>query len=401
MNNKTILKKYLFIIISLSIIFIISFIFLNKYEYDRYKKSENNKINSIVVKVKEKYPNVSDKEIIDIVNSKDSENIFFSKYGIYIDTNSIDINNEINFNKYILINTIYIIISISSIVIIILLYERKKDKEINKIVECINKINKKDYTIEIDDNSEDELSILKNEIYKTTIMLKESAENESKGRKELKVALEDISHQLKTPLTSMLIMVDNLIEEPDMDKNLRQEFIKDIKRNIFNINFLVQSLLKLSKFDSNTIIFNKKDYLVKDIIDESIKNVSPLLDLKNITINIKGNNDININCDYKWQIEAISNILKNCIEYSNNDSNIDIIYNTNNVYTSITIIDYGEKISSKDIKHIFERFYKGSNSKSESIGIGLALSKSIIEKSNGTINVKSDNNTRFIIKYYK
>lgn len=401
MNNKTILKKYLFIIISLSIIFIISFIFLNKYEYDKYKKSENNKINSIVVKVKEKYPNVSDKEIIDIVNSKDSENIFFSKYGIYIDTNSIDINNEINFNKYILINTIYIIISISSIVIIILLYERKKDKEINKIVECINKINKKDYTIEIDDNSEDELSILKNEIYKTTIMLKESAENESKGRKELKVALEDISHQLKTPLTSMLIMVDNLIEEPDMDKNLRQEFIKDIKRNIFNINFLVQSLLKLSKFDSNTIIFNKKDYLVKDIIDESIKNVSPLLDLKNITINIKGNNDININCDYKWQIEAISNILKNCIEYSNNDSNIDIIYNTNNVYTAITIIDYGEKISSKDIKHIFERFYKGSNSKSESIGIGLALSKSIIEKSNGTINVKSDNNTRFIIKYYK
>ncbi len=401
MNNKTILKKYLFIIISLSIIFIISFIFLNKYEYDKYKKSENNKINSIVVKVKEKYPNVSDKEIIDIVNSKDSENIFFSKYGIYIDTNSIDINNEINFNKYILINTIYIIISISSIVIIILLYERKKDKEINKIVECINKINKKDYTIEIDDNSEDELSILKNEIYKTTIMLKESAENESKGRKELKGALEDISHQLKTPLTSMLIMVDNLIEEPDMDKNLRQEFIKDIKRNIFNINFLIQSLLKLSKFDSNTIIFNKKDYLVKDIIDESIKNVSPLLDLKNITINIKGNNDININCDYKWQIEAISNILKNCIEYSNNDSNIDIIYNTNNVYTSITIIDYGEKISSKDIKHIFERFYKGSNSKSESIGIGLALSKSIIENSNGTINVKSDNNTRFIIKYYK
>ena len=401
MNNKILLKKYLFLIISLSIIFIISFIFLNKYEYYKYKDSENNKINSIVVKVKEKYPNVSDKEILDIINSRESDTSFLNKYGIYVDTNSIDINNEINFNKYIIINTIYIFISVSSIVIIILLYERKKDKEIKKIVECINKINKKDYTIEINDNSEDELSILKNEIYKTTIMLKESAENESKGRKELKVALEDISHQLKTPLTSMLIMVDNLIDEPDMDISLRQDFIKDIKRNIFNINFLVHSLLKLSMFDSNTIVFNNKDCLVSDVINESIKNVSSLLDLKNINIRMDDNKDILINCDYKWQIEAISNILKNCIEYSNEDSNIDITYDTNKIYTSITIIDYGEKISSKDIKHIFERFYKGSNSKSDSIGIGLALSKSIIEKNNGTISVESNNDTRFIIKYYK
>ena len=401
MNNKILLKKYLFLIISLSIIFIISFIFLNKYEYYKYKDSENNKINSIVVKVKEKYPNVSDKEILDIINSRESDTSFLNKYGIYVDTNSIDINNEINVNKYIIINTIYIFLSVSSIVIIILLYERKKDKEIKKIVECINKINKKDYTIEINDNSEDELSILKNEIYKTTIMLKESAENESKGRKELKVALEDISHQLKTPLTSMLIMVDNLIDEPDMDISLRQDFIKDIKRNIFNINFLVHSLLKLSMFDSNTIVFNNKDCLVSDVINESIKNVSSLLDLKNINIRMDDNKDILINCDYKWQIEAISNILKNCIEYSNEDSNIDITYDTNKIYTSITIIDYGEKISSKDIKHIFERFYKGSNSKSDSIGIGLALSKSIIEKNNGTISVESNNDTRFIIKYYK
>lgn len=401
MHSKYILKRYLSKILIISLIFIFGFIFLNKYEYNKYKMSENNKINSIVVKVKEKYPNITDKEILEIINSKETSNVVLKKYGIYIENNSIDINNENKFNRYIIINTVYIIFSIISIVIIILIYEKRRTKELNKIVECINRINKKDYKVEINDNSEDELSILRNEIYKTTIMLKESAENEYKDKKELKVALEDISHQLKTPLTSMLIMIDNLINEPDMNEEVQQEFLKDIKRNIFNISFLVQSLLKLSKFDSNTIIFNNKDNLVSDIIDESIKNVSSLLDLKNINISTIGNKNIIINCDYKWQIEAISNILKNCIEYSYNDSNIDIFYDTNKLYTSISIIDYGEKISNKDIKHIFERFYKGENSKGDSMGIGLALSKSIIEKNNGTINVESKDNTKFIIKYYK
>lgn len=401
MHSKYILKRYLSKILIISLIFIFGFIFLNKYEYNKYKMSENNKINSIVVKVKEKYPNITDKEILEIINSKETSNVVLKKYGIYIENNSIDINNENKFNRYIIINTVYIIFSIISIVIIILIYEKRRTKELNKIVECINRINKKDYKVEINDNSEDELSILKNEIYKTTIMLKESAENEYKDKRELKVALEDISHQLKTPLTSMLIMIDNLINEPDMNEEVQQEFLKDIKRNIFNISFLVQSLLKLSKFDSNTIIFNNKDNLVSDIIDESIKNVSSLLDLKNINISTIGNKNIIINCDYKWQIEAISNILKNCIEYSYNDSNIDIFYDTNKLYTSISIIDYGEKISNKDIKHIFERFYKGENSKGDSMGIGLALSKSIIEKNNGTINVESKDNTKFIIKYYK
>ena len=401
MHSKYILKRYLSKILIISLIFIFGFIFLNKYEYNKYKISENNKINSIVVKVKEKYPNITDKEILEIINSKETSNVVLKKYGIYIENNSIDINNENKFNRYIIINTVYIIFSIISIVIIILIYEKRRTKELNTIVECINRINKKDYKVEINDNSEDELSILKNEIYKTTIMLKESAENEYKDKKELKVALEDISHQLKTPLTSMLIMIDNLINEPDMNEEVQQEFLKDIKRNIFNISFLVQSLLKLSKFDSNTIIFNNKDNLVSDIIDESIKNVSSLLDLKNINISTIGNKNIIINCDYKWQIEAISNILKNCIEYSYNDSNIDIFYDTNKLYTSISIIDYGEKISNKDIKHIFERFYKGENSKGDSMGIGLALSKSIIEKNNGTINVESKDNTKFIIKYYK
>lgn len=400
MNNKVIKKKYLLLTFIIAIIFIIAFILVNKYEYNKLRKEENIKINSIVIKVKEKYPNITDNEIIDILNSTDSNNIFLNKYGIDIDKDSIILNNNKIYNRIIIIDSIFIISSIICILVIIL-YERKKDKELKKIIDCITKINKKDYTIDIKDNSEDELSILKNEIYKTTIMLKENAENSLKDKKELKSSLEDISHQLKTPLTSMSINIENLIDNPDMDNDIRQDFIKDIKRDIYNINFLVQNLLKLSKFDSNTIQFNNDNYLLNDIVKESIKNVSPLMDLKNININIKGDNNIKILCDFKWQIEAISNIIKNCIEHSYENSTIDIKYEEKKLYTILEIVDYGELIDKDDLKHIFERFYKSKNSKSDSIGIGLSLSKAIIEKNNGVIMVKSEKCTKFIIKYFK
>ena len=250
--------------------------------------------------------------------------------------------------------------------------------------------------------SEDELSILKNEIYKTTIMLKEAADNSNKDRIKLKKSLEDISHQLKTPITSILIMLDNIIEDPDMDASVRNDFIIDIKRNVANINFLVQTLLKLSKFDSNTVNFINKETKISDIVNESIKNVSSLSDLKNINIELNIKNNSKIVCDLKWQIEAITNLLKNAIEHSKDNEKVVITVDSNNVYSMIEIQDLGDGIAEKDLPHIFERFYKGENSTSESIGIGLALAKTIIEQDNGNISVDSDGNgTRFIVKYFK
>ena len=216
------------------------------------------------------------------------------------------------------------------------------------------------------------------------------------------MSLEDISHQLKTPLTSILIILDNLIEDEDMDKNIREEFIKDIKREILNINFLVQSILKLSKFDSNTIVFNNDKYFVNDILSECINRISPICDLKNINVNIKGDKNIELYCDYKWQIEALTNIIKNCIEYTECNKSIDIEYNDNKIYTCIIITDKGSGISKEDLPHIFERFYKGNNSSNDSIGIGLSLAKSIVEKNDGVISVDtSDVGTTFTIKYFK
>lgn len=403
MKNKIRLKQYFISTFIVAICLFVLFLALNIYEYHTYTNNFNNKIGTIINVIREKYPEITDKEIITILNSNDFEsNDFFIKYGIDIKNKFVLLNNDKDYHTFLIVNMSFLSLSIVILLIVFIRYNHKKENDIKEIIKCIEQINKKNYELQIDSMSEDELSILKNEIYKTTIMLKESAENSNKDKMNLKKSLEDISHQLKTPLTSILVMLDNIIEDPDMDINVRNDFVRDIKRNVVNINFLVQALLKLSKFDANTVHFIKKEYNLKNIVEESIKNVSTLCDLRNINIELNIKKNSKIICDSKWQIEAITNIIKNAIDHSKDNSNIIINVDNNSVYSMIEVIDFGDGISKKDIKHIFERFYKGENATSDSIGIGLALAKTIIEEDNGSISVESNKNgTKFIIKYFK
>lgn len=403
MSNKIEFKKSIIISLVITIIFSIFMAIINIYEYKEYTKNFNKNIASIIDVIQSKYPEISTDEIIGILNSeKIPQNNSLKKYGIDLEKNTVILeNNKIN-NKFIKIEIILLITTSISLLIVFILYERKQDKEIDKITKYLEAINDKNYTLKIDENSEEELSILKNELYKVTVMLRENASNTLKDKINLKRALEDISHQLKTPLTSILIILDNLIDNPEMDYQTRVEFLHDLKRETTRIQSLIQSILKLSKFDSNTIQFIKQDIYLKQIVDEAIKNTGSLADLKNIKINVEGNKKIKLNCDLLWQIEAITNILKNCIEHSKENTQIDIKYNNNSVYSYITITDYGEGISKEDLPHIFERFYRGKNSSNESIGIGLSLSKTIIESNNGIVSVESNSDkTTFIIKYFK
>lgn len=402
MKNKIQLKKYLIYTVIITTILFIVFLILDTYEYNMYTKNFNNKISAIILELRHEYPDVTENDIISILNNKNEEKVSLEKYGINLEKDSIILKNKEDHKKFVIINIIFFIVIIISIQLTFLKYNKSKDKEINKIARYIEEINKKNYTLHIDENSEDELSILKNEVYKTTIMLKEAADNSNKEKHQLKKSLEDISHQLKTPLTSILIMLDNIIDNPDMDAEIREDFIRDIKREIITINFFVQTILKLSKIDSDTIDFVKTENTIKEIIGQSIKKVSALCDLKNIKIEIEGNENSKIICDKRWQEEAISNIIKNCIDHSKENSKLIIKYDENEVYSTIIIKDFGEGISQKDLPHIFERFYKGENATSDSIGIGLSLAKAIIEEENGHILVDSDKNgTQFTIKYLK
>jgi len=382
--------------------FIILLCLVNKVEYNKYKYNTNQKINGIVAKIQEKYPEIGKEEIIEILNSNNKDNVF-NEYGYDINKDSyINQNNEV----YIKFNILKIFILLLSFMILIYLFVRyyfKRDNEIEKIIKCLEKINQKNYEIDINDVSEDKLSILKHEIYKTTVMLKENTEKGNQDKINLKKSLQDISHQLKTPLTSSIIMLDNIIDDLENDIEIKPEFIKKVKKDISKISFLIQSILKLSMLESNTITFIRKEIPVKKIINSSIENIENLCDLKNIKIVVKDRSKKKIYCDYRWQVEALTNILKNAVDYSFNDSIIIVEVDNNNTYTQIKIKDFGKGMSEDETINIFKRFYKGKNSSSDSNGIGLSLAKAIIEKDNGRVIVNSlkGEGTTFSIKYFK
>ena len=404
MKNKIELKKMCITSCIVIIIFLITFSILIYKQYKTYTYNFNQKIVGIIDNVLEKYPDIEKREIVEILNSSDkTNNEILKEYGIELDKDSVILENNTDFQKFIIIDISTLILFILILSIIFFKYNHSESKKINEITKYIEEINRGNYKLNIEENTEDELSILKNELYKITIMLKEVAENSQKDKTTLKDSLSDISHQIKTPITSILIMLDNILSDENMPEDIKKDFIKDIKREIINIKFLVESILKLSKIDSNSIKFIKKEVFIKDIINEAVKNVSMLSELKNIEIIVSGDYSIKTICDLKWQVEAITNILKNCIEHSYENKKIYINYNQNNMYTELKIEDNGTGIDAKDLPHIFERFYKGKNSSSDSVGIGLALSKSIIESNNGYIQVDSKLNkgTTFIIKYLK
>lgn len=394
------MKKHFIIlwIVVVIIFFIISFV-----EYNSYVRITNNFTNNIISEVVKNYPDVTEEEIIEIINSFDNEaSDILASFGI--DINSMGVLESINDNFYrnLIINSIVLLVISIVIFLLIFFYDKKEKRELDKIIDYLKELNRGNYDLKIDLNSEGILSILKNEIYTTTVMLREMASREYLDKITLKENLANISHQLKTPLTSIAILVDNLCDE-EVDKKIELEFLNDIKRQVDNINYLVIVLLKLSRFDANVITFKKDNINVKKLILECMKNLDVIREVKNINIHVSGANDVEFIGDYKWESEAISNIIKNAIEHTLNDKNIYISFKDKSIYTEIIIEDEGLGMSEKEKNRIFERFYKGSSTNSNNFGIGLSLAKEIITKDNGKIIVKSEVNkgTKFIIRYYK
>lgn len=383
---------------------------LNYIVITNQNKKQQEKVNDVIVNIvgtiKQEYPDLEDEKIIKILNDEENNAIkgigTLQRYGINTEeVYAIDgLKDE---KKEILLTSSISIISLTIIVTILIInYKNKKSKKIENIINYIEEINKKNYNLKIEENTEDELSNLTNELYKITIMLKEQAELSKKDKNVLQRSLEDISHQIKTPLTSISIMLDNIKENSQMDLHTRQEFIYEISRQIEWINWLVISLLKLSKLDSNTVDFKHEEINAENLINNVIKNLATPLDIKQQSVIVTGNNETFIG-DYNWELEALTNIVKNCIEHTPENKKIYINCEKNNFNTKIVIRDEGNGIDREDIKHIFERFYKGKNSSENSVGIGLALSKSIIEKDNGYILCTSEvgKGTTFEIKYIR
>lgn len=401
-------KNIKLIIIPLTIVTIITCIVISIQTYSQYKKISvitNEKISGIIEYIIKENPAIDTKNIIQILNSneyKDGEKEL-KKYGINIEEVNSIIAVQKQMKTNIILNIILIVLFSVLYMAIIFIYLKQRDKKINQITQYINEIKNRKYDLNINENSEDELSNLKNELYKITIMLKEESEISRQDKENIKMSVEDISHQLKTPLTSIMIMLDNLKDNPNMDEDTKQKFIFEISKQVDWINWLVISILKLSRLEADVVKFSNNKINVKKFIDEIIGNLEIPIEIKNQKISIEGDEDASFIGDYKWQQEAITNIIKNAIEHNKENGKITIKYEENVLFTKITIIDEGQGIAKEDLKHIFERFYKAQNSSDNSVGIGLSLAKNIIEKNNGMINCKSEigNGTEFIVKYMK
>lgn len=369
---------------------------------ENIKKTSNDTINQLVNILLEKYPDVSEKEVAEILNNKTEytdNSEFLNKYGIYPEKDWVSYNNQGSY-KYVILSVSVCIAFGLAFAVLFLGYLKIQKKQTMEIAKRIERINLGDYSLQIDRNSEDELSLLDNQIYRTAVKFREQAENSNKDKENLQKSLSDISHQLKTPLTSIIVMVDNILDDDDMPLEIRREFLNDIKHNTNTISFLVQSLLKLSKLDAEAVKFRYEQVDVKSIIDECIKNTAVMAEILGVRLETDCN-DIILNCDRKWLCEAVTNIIKNCIEHSQN-GNIKITADQNKLYTKISIKDNGSGITKEDLPHIFERFYKGKNSSDDSVGIGLSLAKTIIEKQGGYISVSSELNkgSEFVIKFF-
>lgn len=281
-------------------------------------------------------------------------------------------------------------------------YQIHQDRKLKELDLYLRKVLDGDYSLDIRDYEDGILSSLKNDIYKMTVRLKEDQKKAMEQNRFLESTLSDISHQLRTPLTSMYVMND-LLSSTKMSKEKKKEVLKKNRSQLERIEWLITTLLKMSRLDSGMVTLKEEKVEAKELIKKALEPISIPIELKKQTVLIVGDKKAQVIVDQKWTIEAFVNILKNAHEHTKVGGMIIVKITDNPLYTEFLIQDNGNGIAKEDLPHIFERFYKGKNSSSESIGIGLNMSKSILQKENASVMVESTEGkgTTFIIRFYK
>lgn len=264
---------------------------------------------------------------------------------------------------------------------------KKIKKEFQMLDEYFYNLLYNKQSLSFEDEKDKELHMLKNDILKVTRRLSNALENEEKGKKNLSKTLADISHQLKTPLTSLSVL-NEALKYDDIKKEEKNTFLREQERIILHMKTLITALLKVSQIESGMILLNHEKTDLSQVIEASLQNLNYLIEEKNLVLDLCLPKTY-IYGDKYWLMEAITNILKNACEHSFLGGKISLTLKKNPMYVSLMIKDFGEGIKEEDLPHLFERFYRCSKNK-ESIGIGLNLTKSILDKTNATVKVTSE-----------
>lgn len=309
-------------------------------------------------------------------------------------------------------------------------YLMKRRKKIEVLSDYMERISMGHYDLDLSDNSEDELSNLKNQLYKLTVMLREQAETAVTQKKALAESVSDISHQLKTPLTSAMILLGNLTDRPDMEASMRKKFLAEASRQVDSMKWLIVSMLKLSRLDAGMVKMERKKFSVVDMVRSGVDYLGVLTDLAGVSVEEEGDWEIqaggegvdadaaeekasskqaafqdqySLYGDRHWNQEAFINLLKNAVEHSKAGETIRVKIEANDVYLAVSVSNRGEPFTRMQEKEMFRRYYSAANRPGdENAGIGLPMAKAILERQNGYLTVKSEEGwNTFTMKYLK
>jgi len=286
-------------------------------------------------------------------------------------------------------------------ILLLVRYQRAVSAQVVGLSAYLRQIDAGDYALDIRDNGEGSFSLLKNDLYKVTVRLREQAELLQKDKTALSNLIADISHQIKTPLTSLGVLADLLAEDPPEAD--RRAFVERLRAQLGRIQWLVAALLKLARLDASTVAFKSEPVDVRRLIDRALEPLQIPLEIKNQRLEVHGDDSASFTGDLNWSAEALTNVVKNCIEHTPEAGKIEISYSANALYTEIIVSDDGEGIARRDIPEIFNRFYGGGNTGENSVGIGLALAKAIFAAQGGDISVRSERGagTSFTIRVFR
>lgn len=281
-------------------------------------------------------------------------------------------------------------------------FTRRRYREIRRLSQYLASVYSGGKPLDIRDNREGELSILKNDLYKITCVLTRQAEQLHRDKDYLAEAMQNISHQLKTPLTSLFVMTD-LLRSPDLPAARREAFWQSTDQSLERIQWLVGTLLKFSRLDAEAVAFAREELALADLLARAAAPLRPLLAGRRLSLSIDCPPDLTWRGDREWTAEALGNLLKNCAEHTPPGGSVWVRCSENPLHTEIAICDSGEGIDPGDLPHLFERFYKGKNAASDGVGIGLAMAKTILQSQNADVSARNrpEGGAEFSVKLYK
>jgi signal transduction histidine kinase len=398
-------RKLFISMIALSLIALLAVVLLNLAMIAYTNNALKDTYAGIVGTVVQRYPQAEAQVVQDLrsprADAVDLGTQVLEKYGLG-DARAVDTDVAASLlARLLLVELALVGLVCTGFILLMVRYQQTVSAQMAGLSAYLHQIEAGDYALDVRDNGEGSFSLLKNDLYKVTVRLREQADLLQKDKTDLSNLIADISHQIKTPLTSMGVLADLLAEDPPEED--RHAFVERLSTQLGRIQWLVAALLKLARLDVGTATFRSETVNLRHLIKKALEPLQIPHEIKNQHLEVHGDDGANFIGDINWSAEALTNVVKNCIEHTPEGGNIEISYSVNTLYAEIIVSDNGVGIASQDLPNIFNRFYRGANAGENSVGIGLALAKAIFNAQGGDIVVRSERGmgTSFEIRLFR